>query len=90
MMVVGVVLLGILLPRAIKLDQFVTADEHLWLNRSANFYFALGQRDYAVIYYHQWQRQMIPDWMLEYLSTRTPEHTVWINGIEYVRIYKID
>jgi hypothetical protein len=45
--------------------------------------------DYAVIYIHQWQRQMIPDWMLEYLSTRTPEHTVWINGIEYVQIYRI-
>jgi hypothetical protein len=44
--------------------------------------------EYAVIYIHQWQRQ-IPGWMLEFLSNRTPEHTVWINGIEYVRIYRI-
>ena len=46
--------------------------------------------DYAVIYYQKRQRQMIPEMIHEYLSTRTPEHTVWINGIEYVRIYKID
>ena len=44
--------------------------------------------DYAAIYIHQWQRQM-PGWLLEFLSNRTPEHSVWINGIEYVRIYKI-
>ena len=50
MMVLGVVLLAICLPRAIKLDQFVTPDEHLWLSRSANFYFALGQRDFASTY----------------------------------------
>ena len=36
-----------ILPRLLRLDQFVTPDENLWLRRSANFYFALGQRDYA-------------------------------------------
>ncbi len=50
MIVLGVVLLAICLPRAIKLDKFVTPDEHLWLSRSANFYFALGQRDFASTY----------------------------------------
>jgi hypothetical protein len=45
--------------------------------------------DYAVIYIHQWQRQLIPDWLLDFLTNRSPEHTVWINGIEYVRIYRI-
>jgi hypothetical protein len=44
--------------------------------------------DYAVIYVHQWQRLM-PRELLVYLSGQTPEHTIWINGIEYVRIYKI-
>jgi len=45
--------------------------------------------DYAAIYIHQWQRQVLPDWLHEFLSTRSPEHTVWINGIEYVQIYRI-
>lgn len=45
-----VVLLSIWIPRVLALDHFVTADEHLWLNRSANFYFALGQRDFAATY----------------------------------------
>jgi hypothetical protein len=48
----------------------------------------ISNSEYAVIYIHQWQRQ-IPSWMLEFLSNRTPEHTVWINGIEYVQIYRI-
>ena len=50
MIVLGVVLLAICLPRAIRLNQFVTPDEQLWLTRSANFYFALGQRDFASTY----------------------------------------
>ncbi|MBW8011847.1 MAG: phospholipid carrier-dependent glycosyltransferase [Chloroflexi bacterium] len=35
------------LPRGFKLDQFVATDETAWLFRSANFYYALGQRDFA-------------------------------------------
>lgn len=42
-----------ILPRFYALDQYVTPDENLWLQRSANFYFALGQRDYA----HTFQRE---------------------------------
>jgi hypothetical protein len=45
--------------------------------------------DYAVIYIHQWQRYT-PKELLDYLSSKTPEHTIWINGIEYVRIYKMN
>ncbi len=44
--------------------------------------------NYAVIYVHQWQRG-ISGQVLEYLSQRTPEKTIWINGIEYVRIYAL-
>jgi hypothetical protein len=44
--------------------------------------------NYAVVYIHQWQRG-ISDQVLEYLSQRTPEKTIWINGIEYVRIYAL-
>ncbi|MCB9135732.1 MAG: glycosyltransferase family 39 protein [Anaerolineales bacterium] len=46
------------------------------------------QMDYAVIYLQQWQRQ-VPQNLLDTLATRTPEYTVWINGIEYVRVYKL-
>jgi hypothetical protein len=35
------------LPRGFQLGKFVTTDEVAWLPRSANFYYALGQRDFA-------------------------------------------
>ncbi len=38
--------LAFIAPRLFTLDQCVTADENLWLRRSANFYYALGQRDF--------------------------------------------
>lgn len=45
------VLLGLLLilvvPRIIALDTFVVTDEPAWIYRSANFYYALGQRDFS-------------------------------------------
>jgi 4-amino-4-deoxy-L-arabinose transferase-like glycosyltransferase len=44
--------------------------------------------DYIVVYVNQWQRD-IPETLFDYLKTKTPEHTVWIDGIEYVRIYKV-
>ena len=39
--------LCIVLPRAPALGRFVTADEHAWLARSGNFYYALAHRDWA-------------------------------------------
>lgn len=44
--------------------------------------------DYAVVYAHQWQRQ-VPVPLLQYVSKLKPEHSVWLNGFEYARIYKI-
>jgi len=44
--------------------------------------------DYAVIYIHQWQRQM-PKPLLDVLADRTPIHSIWIDGLEYVRIYNL-
>lgn len=38
----AIVLLAIWLPRAVALDRVVTPDEHIWLARSANFYYALA------------------------------------------------
>jgi 4-amino-4-deoxy-L-arabinose transferase-like glycosyltransferase len=46
----GLVALAIWLPRAFALDRFVATDEVVWLWRSANFYYALGQRDFASTY----------------------------------------
>jgi hypothetical protein len=37
--------LALWLPRGFGLDRFVATDEVAWLWRSANFYYALGQRD---------------------------------------------
>jgi hypothetical protein len=48
---------------------------------------AINASDYIVIYVHQWQRNLPPE-VLSELVSRKPEHTIWINGIEYVRIYK--
>ena len=43
--------------------------------------------DYFVTYINQWQRNM-PEDLLPELDAQEPEHTIWINGIEYARIYK--
>ena len=45
-----VLLIAIILPRTLDLDQYVTTDETLWLQRSANFYYALGQREFEQTY----------------------------------------
>ena len=47
----------------------------------------INSSDYIVTYIHQWQRNL-PEDLLAELATQKPEHTIWINGIEYVRIYK--
>ena len=44
--------------------------------------------DYAVIYIHQWQRDT-PRRLLRYLADQAPEHSIWLNGLEYVRIYRL-
>jgi hypothetical protein len=48
---------------------------------------AIQSSDYIVIYVHEWQRNL-PAKLLSELANKTPEHSIWINGIEYVRIYK--
>lgn len=44
--------------------------------------------DYAVIYIGQWQRELSKP-MLEYVAKMEPEHSIWIDGLEYARIYKL-
>lgn len=43
--IIFLLLLAAWVPRAWALDRFVTADERLWLTRSANFYYALAHGD---------------------------------------------
>jgi 4-amino-4-deoxy-L-arabinose transferase-like glycosyltransferase len=43
-------LLAIILPRGLDLSRYVTIDEGLWLYRSANYYYALGQREFEHTY----------------------------------------
>jgi hypothetical protein len=45
--------------------------------------------DYLVTYINQWKRR-IPERLIDALESVPPEHTIWINEIEYVRIYKVD
>jgi hypothetical protein len=45
--------------------------------------------DYIVIYYHQFQRDM-PENLLDIIEEQEPVHTLWFNGLEYVRIYDPD
>jgi len=44
--------------------------------------------DYLVIYISQFQRDF-PGLLIKRFSRRTPEHTIWINGLEYAQIYKL-
>ena len=44
--------------------------------------------DFVVLYRFQIQIGHSPRVLDEYLNRRTPEHVVWINGVEYARIYR--
>ena len=50
---------------------------------------ALAAADYAVIYIHQWQRD-VPSALLDEFAQRQPEHSIEINGLEYAHIYRLD
>jgi hypothetical protein len=45
--------------------------------------------DYVVTYIHQWQRDLPFPEMLELLSGWEPEKIIYLDGIEYVRIYAV-
>jgi hypothetical protein len=44
--------------------------------------------DYAVIYIHQWQRDLPADLLYEF-ANHVPEYAIEINGFEYARIYDL-
>jgi hypothetical protein len=49
----------------------------------------LNNYDYAIIYINQKQRNF-PSQLLEYLKGQTPEHTVQIDGVDFVNIYRLN
>lgn len=49
----------------------------------------LRRTDYLVTYINQWKRR-IPAKLFDALESIPPEHSIWINEIEYARIYKVD
>lgn len=45
--------------------------------------------DYAVLYAHQWQRQVPDARLLDYFATLTPEYTVNLHGLDYAWVYDL-
>jgi hypothetical protein len=45
--------------------------------------------DYAVLYIHQWQRQVPNVQMLDYFAKLTPEYTVRLHGLDYAWVYNM-
>jgi hypothetical protein len=48
----------------------------------------LQEADYYVVYFHQWQRLRPSEEFISYIDQQDPEHIVYINGLEYARIYR--
>jgi hypothetical protein len=49
----------------------------------------LSASDYLVVYQNQWYRRIPPD-VFESLDQVEPMETIWVDGIEYARIYEVD
>jgi len=49
----------------------------------------IADADYIVVYTNQWRRNRTPR-LFAILAQAEPEHSIWFNGIEYARIYKVD
>jgi hypothetical protein len=47
----------------------------------------LDPADYYVLYIHQWQRGLPSQAFLDFFAAIEPEYAVWIDGIEYARVY---
>ncbi len=58
-----VLIVAILAPRIPKLDSFVTLDEPSWLSQGANFYYALGQREFENTVY-EYQPAVTTMWII--------------------------
>ncbi len=45
--------------------------------------------DYAVLYVHDWQRQLLSAEVAAYFAELEPEKSIWIDGLEFARIYNL-
>jgi hypothetical protein len=50
----------------------------------------LERADYYVLYFHQWQRQRPSEEFIRYFDQQVPEHIVYVDDLEYARIYRRD
>jgi hypothetical protein len=60
----------------------------VWTDTPPDEWKRIFESDYAVIYISQEQRQRTKA-ILDYFSKVAPERSIWLNGVEYVRIYKV-
>ncbi len=58
-------------------------------NRSRINELELLNSDYAVLYVHQWQRQLPYPEYLAYFDQLIPEKVIELNGLEYAKIYDV-
>ena len=49
----------------------------------------LGQSDYLVLYYALQKGRDVPANVMRAVEDVAPEKSIWLNGIEYVRIYSL-
>jgi hypothetical protein len=49
----------------------------------------LSRSDYAVLYANQWQRYLPFPQYVDYFARSKPEKTIYIDGLEYIRIYNL-
>lgn len=49
----------------------------------------LARSDYLVIYQHHQQKRNMPAKLLQDISDVKPEHSIWLKGVEYIRIYRV-
>lgn len=49
----------------------------------------IEESDYVVVYTTQWRRRY-PSNLFDILDKVEPEKTIWLNNVEYVRIYKVE
>lgn len=64
------------LPYEVLRNAFQTEEE--WL-----------ETDYYIATIQQWQRDISGD-VIDYLAGYEPVHTVWVEGVEYVRVYDLE
>jgi len=61
----GALIVLFLAPRIPKIDSFVTLDEPSWLSQGANFYYALGQREFQNTVY-EYQPAVTTMWIISF------------------------